>query len=119
MISASYVRKSILCLLTLLCSLLICPLVSAQKQPAVTSQAPTINPLAPMGVQPGQAIDIVVTGTNLAGATGAAISVPAKITIPTEDKNGQDAAKCKVRVEIPKDTPLGWYAFRFATLKGI
>jgi hypothetical protein len=46
------------------------------------------------------------------------LGIPAKITIPTEEKNGQDPAKFKVRLEVPSNTPIGWYPFRVATLKG-
>jgi len=90
-----------------------------QKQPApAPAVGPTITAI-PMGVQPGQAAEIVLTGTNMSNATGAVLNIPTKISIPTEDKNGQDATKCKVRIEVPKETPIGWYAFRLATIKGI
>jgi hypothetical protein len=89
----------------------------AQKAPPSNPQAPTINPL-PTGIQRGVATDLLITGTNLVSPTGASLSVPAKVTIPKEDKNGQDAAKCKIRIEVPADTPVGWYPFRMATLKG-
>lgn len=94
--------------------------LSGSLLPANSSwaQAPTIGPL-PTGVRRGQASDLLVTGTALAGPTGVSLGVPAKITIPTEDKNGQDAAKFKVKIDVPADTPLGWYAFRVATPKGV
>lgn len=87
--------------------------------PPANPQAPTINPLTPIGVQRGQTADLVLTGTNLTSPTGVAPGFTAKVTIPTEDKNGTDATKCKVRIEVPNDTPIGWYPFRFATLKGV
>jgi hypothetical protein len=88
-------------------------------QPAASPLAPTITLLTPPGVQRGQTIDLVVSGTSLANPTGVTTGFPAKITIPAEDKNGQDAAKFKVRIDVPADTPVGWYPFRVATLKGI
>jgi Bacterial pre-peptidase C-terminal domain len=87
--------------------------------PPANPQGPTINPLVPAGVQRGKAVDLIITGTQLAGPTGASLGVPANITIPTEDKNGQDASKFKIRVEVPADTPVGWYPFRVATSKGV
>ena len=53
----------------------------------------------PAGIQRGKPLDLVVTGTQLASPTGVSLGIPAKITIPTEDKNGQDATKFKVRIE--------------------
>jgi hypothetical protein len=92
----------------------------AQKGPAPASPlAPTISLLMPAGVQRGQTVDLVISGTSLSNPTGVAPGFPAKITIPSDDKNGQDATKFKVRIEVPADTPLGWYPFRVATSKGI
>ncbi len=92
----------------------------AQKPPPPANpQAPTINPLVPAGVQRGSVTEIVLTGTNLASPTGVSLGCLAKVTIPTEDKNGTDAGKCKVRIEVPANTPIGWYPFRYATLKGV
>jgi hypothetical protein len=94
-----------------------CP---AQKPPPPANpQAPTINPLMPVGLERGKSAEIVLTGTGLASPTGIALGFPAKATIPTEDKNGSDATKCKVRIDVPANTPIGWYAFRYATLKGV
>jgi hypothetical protein len=100
------------------CTLLDCQTSWGQKAPPPANpQAPTINPL-PTGIQRGVAAEMLITGTNLVSPTGVALSVPAKVTIPKEDKNGTDATKFKVRIEVPADTPVGWYPFRMATLKG-
>ncbi len=89
-----------------------------QKPPPPSNpQAPTINPL-PTGIQRGVPAELVITGTNLASPTGVSLGAPVKATIPTEDKNGTEPAKFKVRIEVPADTPVGWYPFRIATLKG-
>jgi hypothetical protein len=85
--------------------------------PPANPQAPTINPLA-TGIQRGVPLDLVVTGSQLANPTGVSLGIAAKIVIPTQDKNGEDPAKFKVRIEVPADTPVGWYPFRLATLKG-
>ena len=104
----------------LACSLYdVSPSWAQKPPPPANPQAPTINPLVPTGVQRGQTLDLIVTGANLTNPTGVSLGIPAKITIPTEDKNGQDPGKCKVRIEVPANTPLGWYPFRLATLKGI
>ena len=85
--------------------------------PPANPQAPTINPL-PTGIQRGTGLDVTVTGTNLANPTGVSLGFPAKVTILTDDKNRGDVAKFKVRIDVPADTPIGWYPFRVATLKG-
>lgn len=90
----------------------------AQKPPPPSNPAaPTINPL-PTGIQRGVAAEIVVTGTNLASPTGVSLGSPAKIVIPTEEKNGTEPGKFKVRIELPATAPVGYYPFRIATLKG-
>ncbi len=91
---------------------------SQKAPPPANPQAPTINPLASAGAQRGVPLDLLITGTNLTSPTGVSLGTPAKITIPTEEKNGLDAGKFKVRIEIPAETPVGWYPFRMATLKG-
>lgn len=85
--------------------------------PPANPQAPTINPLA-TGIQRGTGLDMTVTGTNLANVTGVSPGIPAKVTILTDDKTRGDVAKFKVRIDVPADTPIGWYPFRVATLKG-
>ena len=58
-------------------------------------------------------------GNQPGRSTGISLGIPAKIVIPAEDKNGTDNGKVKVRIEVPADTPLGFYPFRYATLKGV
>jgi hypothetical protein len=103
-----------------LCGLASSPLWAQKKKqpPPVSSAGPTLAPIL-SSLQPGQAADIVLTGTNLANPTGVALNFPAKATIAKDDKDSLDAAKCKVRIEVPKDTPVGWYALRYATPKGV
>jgi hypothetical protein len=109
-----------LALVAIACSLIEANPIWGQKTPPPANpQGPTINPPMPIAVQRGQALDLVVTGTQLASPTGISMGVPAKITIPTGDKNGQDAGKFKVKIEVAADTPIGWYPFRIATLKGV
>lgn len=93
------------------------PTWGQKAPPPINPAAPTINPLT-IGVQRGVPAEVLVTGTNLLNPTGVSIGIPAKVTIPTDAKNGQDAAKFKVKIEVPADTPVGAYPFRMATLKG-
>lgn len=81
--------------------------------------APTLTMPFPMGMQRGTTLDLVLTGTNLAGPTGLYTSFPAKVTIPTDDKNGTDNAKLRVRLEVPADAPIGYHQIRLATTRGI
>jgi hypothetical protein len=82
-------------------------------------QAPVLNMPAPMGVQRGTTMELTLTGANLAGPSGLFTGFPAKITIPTDNKNGLDNTKVRVRLEVPADAPLGYHALRLATTRGI
>jgi hypothetical protein len=82
-------------------------------------QAPVLNMPFPMGMQRGAALELTLTGTNLAGPTGVLAGFPAKITIPTDNKNGLDNTKLRVRLEVPADAPLGYHAIRLASTRGI
>ena len=84
------------------------------------------NPLAPvlampfpMGMQRGTTMELTLTGTNLAGPTGVLASFPAKITIPSDNKNGLDNTKLRVRLEVPADAPIGYHTFRLASTRGM
>ncbi len=95
---------------------------AAQKKapPAVNAQAPKLATSAPLGMQRGTAADLTLTGANLAQPVGLTTSIPgAKVTIPTDGGNGTDAARLRVRLEVPKDAPLGYHALRLATAKGM
>lgn len=90
-----------------------------QKPPPPNPNAPVLNMPFPMGAQRGAAIDLLLNGGKLADPTGFWIGFPAKITIPTTDKNGTDNANLKVRLEVPADAPLGIHACRVANKMGI
>jgi hypothetical protein len=75
--------------------------------------------LSSTGLQRGTALDLTLTGTNLTEPTGVFTSFPAKVTIPTEDKNGQDNAKLRIHLEVPADAPIGYHTIRLATTRGI
>jgi hypothetical protein len=106
--------------LAITCGLLHAPPTWGQKAPPPGNpQAPLINPV-PTGIQRGVKADISITGTNLLNPTGASIGgVAAKVTIPPQDPKAKpDATKFAMTVEVPADTPVGWYPLRIATLKG-
>jgi hypothetical protein len=96
--------------------------VTAQPKAApvvVAPQAPTINVPFPLGVQRGQTLELTLTGTNLAEPTALWTSFPAKATFPTDMNNGKDAAKLRVKLEVPADAPIGFQSIRLATKQGI
>ena len=81
--------------------------------------APVLKPVAPHGAQRGTTIDLTLTGANLAEPTGLWLDFPAKVTFPPENNNGKDPAKLLVRLEVPKDAPMGFHALRLATSRGL
>jgi hypothetical protein len=82
-------------------------------------QMPTINAPFPLGVQRGQSIELTLLGTNLTDPTGLMTTFPAKVTFPTDQNNGKDAAKVRVKLEVPGDAPIGFHTVRLATKNGI
>jgi hypothetical protein len=112
-------RVSLPSLITLL---LLTADATAQKAPAPVPpnpQAPILNMPAPLGIQRGTALDLTLTGKNLAEPTGLWTSFPATVTIPTDHNNGKDNAKLRVHLEVPRDAPLGFHSIRLATTRGI
>jgi hypothetical protein len=96
--------------------------LSAQKPlPLVppNPQAPALAAVVPLGLQRGTATEVTLTGTNLAGPTGVYTSFPAKITIPDDNKNGQDNANLRVQIEVSADAPIGYHTLRLTTTRGI
>jgi hypothetical protein len=82
-------------------------------------QAPNLKPVVPLGMQRGTTLDVTLTGANLADPTGLWTTFPAKFTFPPEGNNGKDPAKLVVRLEVPKDAPMGFHALRLSTAKGM
>jgi hypothetical protein len=82
-------------------------------------QAPVLNMAVPLGMQRGTSLDLTLTGTNLAEPTALWTSFPAKVTIPTDNKNGTDQTKLLVRLEVLKDAPIGFHTIRLATTRGM
>ena len=94
----------------------------AQKPPPPVNpnpQAPVLTAVTPNGVQRGSTLEVVLTGTNLANPTGVLASFPGTITIPTDNKNGLEPTKLRIKIQVPQDAPLGYHTLRVATLKGM
>jgi hypothetical protein len=88
-------------------------------QPPAPAQFPTLNMPMPMGIQQGTALELTLTGTNLANPTTVWTSIPgAKVTIPADNNNGKDPAKLRVLLEVPKGAPIGYHSLRVATTQG-
>ena len=91
------------------------------KAPAIVAapQSPTLNTPASLGAKVGEEVEIALTGTNLNDPTTVLISCPAKVTIPTDNKNGTEAGKLRVKVAVDAKCPIGLYTVRVATKHGI
>jgi hypothetical protein len=86
---------------------------------AAPPQAPTLNPLPPLAARPGAAVELTLTGTNLAGPVALGTSFPAQATFPTDAGNGTDNARLRVRLAVPADAPVGLHTLRLATKDGV
>ena len=95
--------------------LLLCSPVLAQPPAKPDPLAPVLGPLPALGAQRGTAVDLTLTGSNLADPVGVWTSFPAKATL----QSGKAPASLKVRLEIPKDAPLGFHFLRVATRRGM
>ena len=91
------------------------------KAPVVVPapQAPTLTTPATLGAKPGDEVELTLTGTNLADAASVMLSCPGKVTIPTDNKNGTDAAKLRVKVAVDAKCPIGFYTLRVVTKHGV
>src|ERR1700687_3767511 len=77
---------------------------SAQAPPTPPNpQAPVLAMPAPMGMQRGTSLELNLTGTTQAEPTALWTSFPAKITIPTDNNNGKEPTKLRVKLEVPAD----------------
>jgi hypothetical protein len=92
---------------------------AAQPPAPADPQAPTLAPVLPLGMQRGTSLEVTLTGTNLAEPTGLWTSFPAKVTIPTDAKNGTVPTSLRVKLEVPGDAPLGFHFLRLATKRGM
>src|SRR5262245_13822636 len=82
------------------------PNLRAQPKPLVvppSPQAPVLTTPASLGMKRGGSTELTLTGTNLADALNVLLSCPGTVTIPTDNKNGTDATKLRVKVDLPAD----------------
>jgi hypothetical protein len=95
--------------------------VAQPKAPVIAPapQAPALTTPATLGAKPGDEVELTLTGTNLADALSVMLTAPGKATIPTDNKNGTDAAKLKVKVALDPKCPIGLYTVRVATKHGV
>ena len=69
---------------------------------------------------PGETADVVVTGSNLAGATSLWTSFgEAAVLAPDVENNGQDAGRVVFRVSAPAENSLGIHGIRVVTPGGV
>ena len=95
--------------------------VTAQPKvgPGAAPQAPALNAPTPNGAQRGTSVELILTGTNLADPVALWTSFPAKASFPTDLNNGKDAAKLRVKLDVPADAAIGFHTIRIATKQGI
>src|SRR5438270_3054089 len=107
----------------LICLLFTAPCLRAQAPAPVQPkpQAPNLTaPLMPLSIQRGASVELVVIGANLADPLGVWTSDSRiKATIPTDANNGKDNARLRVRLEVPREVPMGFHSLRLATSRGM
>ncbi|MCE9561708.1 MAG: hypothetical protein K8U57_06595 [Planctomycetes bacterium] len=86
---------------------------------AAAPQAPTLAQTVSLGAKVGETIELTLVGTNLNDPVAVMLSGPGKVSIPTDNKNGTDPAKLRVKVELPADCPIGLHTIRVATKQGV
>jgi hypothetical protein len=65
-------------------------------------------------------VELTLAGTNLSDPLAVWTTVPdAKVTIPSDANNGKDNAKLRVRIEVPREAPIGFHALRLSTGRGM
>lgn len=100
---------------------LLAVLATTAFEEAAFSQAPVVNYPVPAAALVGQATDVTFTGANLAGPTAIWANLPsAKVELaPGIEGNGTKADQVVYRFTLGADAPVGIYAFRLATGKGV
>jgi hypothetical protein len=87
---------------------------------ALVAQAPVVNVIRPVGVQPGQTVDVRTIGGNLAGAKECWTSFGGKVPLPTDvENNGTDNGQTLYHVAVPADAQYGVHGLRVTTDKGV
>ena len=96
------------------------PTAQGQPKPLVVPpapQAPTLTTPASLGVKRGAAVELTLSGANLADPVGVVLGGPGKVAVVPAAK--ADPAQLKVKVELPADAPVGLYPLRVATAAGV
>lgn len=84
------------------------------------AQQPSIATTSPLGVQPGQSVDVTLNGGSLAGAQQVWSTFGGEAVLsPDVENNGQDAAKVVFRVTAPAEAGLGIHGIRVVTPGGV
>jgi hypothetical protein len=91
----------------------------AQKKGPPAAGRPTLGPVVPPGAQRGTALDLALSGANLADPLAVGLSFPARVNFPTDIPLGKDSTNFRARVEVPPDAPLGLHRLRLATGQGL
>ncbi|HVX12497.1 MAG TPA: PPC domain-containing protein [Pirellulales bacterium] len=100
---------------------LLAALVVAVAGRMTSAQPPAVNYPIPAAALVGQATDLTLFGGNLAGPTAIWTNLPsAKIELaPGIEGNGTKGDQVVYRCTLAADAPVGIYAFRLATAKGV
>ena len=80
---------------------------------------PQIDIPIPLGARRGSAVDLTVTGKNLADPVGLGLSFAATSKFLPAKPGAPAGTALLVRLEIPTDAPLGLQSIRLATKRGI
>ncbi|HVA51843.1 MAG TPA: PPC domain-containing protein [Pirellulales bacterium] len=102
-------------------SLLPALVITACLAGTLLAQPPVVSYPAPAAVVPGASTDLTLFGTNMAGPTALWTNLPsAKIELaPGIEGNGTKADQVVYRCTLAAEAPVGVYAFRLATGKGV
>jgi len=107
--------------LTVVVALAVAGLAAAQRR-GLLSAAPTLDPVVPLGGQRGTAVDLTISGTNLADPLAVWTSwapAPVRVALPAGGAPRKDSTILPLKVELSADVPLGWHRLRLATAHGL
>jgi len=77
---------------------------------ALAAKPPKIRSILPLAALPGETTELLIAGEDLEAVTGLWTSFDSKTTILAGDKD--KGRKLRIRIEIPKGTPVGIGAVR-------
>jgi hypothetical protein len=92
---------------------------SAQRTGAPADVRPSLAPIIPLGAQRGTALDLILSGTNLADPRALGQISANYVTILPNLPAGKDSTKIRARLEVPPDAQLGWQRLRVLTDAGL